>query len=104
MSTDHVPMTREGYDKLKAELDHMQNIRMIEVTKRIVGLDRMTANGFGHGVLTQTQCVYFLPGGLELIHQLQDESARIGCLYKGWQGIEQKCALAKLTESNPEPR
>src|SRR5437764_2246952 len=35
MSTERVPMTREGYEKLKAELDRMQNVEMIEVTKRI---------------------------------------------------------------------
>src|SRR3954466_9447762 len=35
MSTDRVPMTREGYEKKKAELDRMQNIEMIEVAKRI---------------------------------------------------------------------
>jgi transcription elongation factor GreA len=35
MSTERIPMTREGYDKLKAELDQMQNGQMIEVTKRI---------------------------------------------------------------------
>jgi transcription elongation factor GreA len=28
-------MTREGYDKIKAELDHKQNVEMIEVAKRI---------------------------------------------------------------------
>jgi len=28
-------MTREGYEKLKAELDRLQNAEMIEVTKRI---------------------------------------------------------------------
>jgi transcription elongation factor GreA len=28
-------MTREGYDKLKADLDRMQNVEMIEVAKRI---------------------------------------------------------------------
>ena len=35
MSTDRIPMTREGYEKLKAELDHMQGVKMIEVTKRV---------------------------------------------------------------------
>src|SRR5689334_21131876 len=35
MANDRVPMTREGYEKLKADLDRMQNIEMIEVTKRI---------------------------------------------------------------------
>src|SRR6266566_7740228 len=35
MSIDRVPMTREGYEKLKADLDRMQNGEMIEVAKRI---------------------------------------------------------------------
>ena len=32
---DRIPMTREGYEKLKADLDRMQNVEMPEVTKRI---------------------------------------------------------------------
>src|SRR4051794_15186936 len=35
MTNDRVPMTREGYDKLKADLGRMQSLEMIEVTKRI---------------------------------------------------------------------
>src|SRR6478672_1303704 len=35
MADDRVPMTREGYDKLKAELDRLRNAEMIEVTKRV---------------------------------------------------------------------
>jgi transcription elongation factor GreA len=35
MSIDRVPMTQEGYDKLRADLDRMQNFEMIEVAKRI---------------------------------------------------------------------
>lgn len=35
MSIERVPMTREGYEKLKADLDRMQNTEMIEVAKRI---------------------------------------------------------------------
>lgn len=35
MTIDRIPMSPEGFEKLKAELDHMQNIQMIEVTKRI---------------------------------------------------------------------
>jgi transcription elongation factor GreA len=35
MAEDRIPMTREGYEKLKAELEHMANIEMIEVTKRV---------------------------------------------------------------------
>lgn len=35
MSIERIPMTREGYEKLKADLDRMQNSEMIEVAKRI---------------------------------------------------------------------
>ena len=35
MPVDRIPMTREGYDKLRAELDRMQGAEMIEVTKRV---------------------------------------------------------------------
>jgi transcription elongation factor GreA len=35
MADDRIPMTREGYDKKKAELDQMQNVDMIEITKRV---------------------------------------------------------------------
>jgi transcription elongation factor GreA len=32
---DRIPMTREGYEKLKTELDRMQHAEMIEVARRI---------------------------------------------------------------------
>jgi transcription elongation factor GreA len=35
MTTERVPMTREGYEKLKADLDRMQHSEMIQVAKRI---------------------------------------------------------------------
>ena len=35
MSHERIPMSREGYEKLKADLDRMQNAEMIEVAKRI---------------------------------------------------------------------
>jgi len=35
MANERVPMTREGYEKLRADLDRMQNVEMIEVAKRI---------------------------------------------------------------------
>ncbi len=35
MSSDRVPMTREGYDKLKTDLERMQTVEMVEVAKRI---------------------------------------------------------------------
>lgn len=35
MSNERIPMTREGYEKLKADLDRMQSTEMIEITKRV---------------------------------------------------------------------
>jgi transcription elongation factor GreA len=35
MTADRIPMTREGYDKLKAELDRLRNVEMIAVTTRV---------------------------------------------------------------------
>jgi transcription elongation factor GreA len=35
MSIERIPMTREGYEKVKADLDRMQNGEMLEVAKRI---------------------------------------------------------------------
>jgi transcription elongation factor GreA len=35
MTNDRVPMTREGFEKLKADLDRMESVEMIEITKRI---------------------------------------------------------------------
>src|SRR6266567_3253433 len=35
MSDERIPMTKEGYEKKKAELDRMTNFEMIEVAKRI---------------------------------------------------------------------
>src|SRR5256885_11050335 len=35
MANERVPMTREGFEKLRADLDRMQNAEMIEVAKRI---------------------------------------------------------------------
>jgi transcription elongation factor GreA len=33
--TDRIPMTRAGYDKLKAELDQMQNVEMLALEDRV---------------------------------------------------------------------
>src|SRR5215471_6132650 len=35
MTVERIPMSKEGYEKLKAELDRMQHQDMLEVTKRI---------------------------------------------------------------------
>lgn len=35
MADDRIPMTRDGYDKLKAELDRLRNVEMIAVTTRV---------------------------------------------------------------------
>jgi transcription elongation factor GreA len=35
MSNDRIPMTREGYEKLKTDLDRMKNVEMVEMAKRV---------------------------------------------------------------------
>ncbi len=35
MPIDQIPMTLEGYEKKKADLDRMKNSEMIEITKRV---------------------------------------------------------------------
>ena len=35
MSDDRIPMTKEGYEKQKADLDRMKSVEMIEAAKRI---------------------------------------------------------------------
>ena len=35
MADDRIPMTREGYDKMRAELDRLRGPMMIEITQRV---------------------------------------------------------------------
>lgn len=35
MASGRIPITREGYDRKKAELDRLKNVEMIEIAKRI---------------------------------------------------------------------
>src|SRR5437867_11543205 len=35
MPNERIPMTREGYDKLRGELDRLQHTEMLAVTKRV---------------------------------------------------------------------
>ena len=35
MADDRIPMTRDGYDKLKGELERLRTVEMIAVTKRV---------------------------------------------------------------------
>src|SRR5437660_69480 len=41
MENERIPITREGYEKLKADLDRMQNHEMTEVAKRIASAREM---------------------------------------------------------------
>ena len=35
MSTDRIPMSKEGYEKKKAELDHLKNVEMSKITEQV---------------------------------------------------------------------
>jgi transcription elongation factor GreA len=41
MTNERVPMTKEQYEKLKAETDRLQNVTMTEVTKRVAAARAM---------------------------------------------------------------
>jgi len=41
MANERIPMSREGYEKLKADLDRMQNVEMIQVARRIAAAREM---------------------------------------------------------------
>ena len=41
MADDRIPMSRDGYEKKKAELDRMMNFDMIEIAKRIAAAREM---------------------------------------------------------------
>ena len=38
---DRIPITREGYEKQKAKLYHMENVEMIEITRRVAAAREM---------------------------------------------------------------
>jgi transcription elongation factor GreA len=51
MTTERVPMTQEQFNKLKTEIDRMQNIEMIEITKHVAearGMGDLSENAEYH--------------------------------------------------------
>ncbi len=73
MSNERIPMSREGYDKKKAQFDHMKNVQMIEITKRVATAREMgdlSENAEYHAAREDQ-------GMLQArIRQLEDELAR----------------------------
>ncbi len=73
MTIERIPMSREGYDKKKAQLDQMKNVQMIEVTKRVATAREMgdlSENAEYHAAREDQ-------GMLQArIRQLEDELAR----------------------------
>jgi transcription elongation factor GreA len=73
MSNERIPVSREGYDKKKAQLDHMKSVQMIEVTKRVATAREMgdlSENAEYHAAREDQ-------GMLQAkIRQLEDELAR----------------------------
>ncbi len=83
MAIDSVPMTREGYEKLKSDLDRMQNFEMIEVAKRIA-----TARDFGD-----------LSENAEYHAAREDQ----GMLQARIDALKDKLARANIVEKNDIP-
>jgi transcription elongation factor GreA len=73
MSNERIPMSREGYDKKKAQLDHMKSVQMIEITKRVAtarDMGDLSENAEYHAAREDQ-------GMLQAkIRQLEDELAR----------------------------
>ena len=73
MSDDRIPMTRDGFDKKKAELDHLKGPVMIEMTKRVAAardLGDLSENAEYHAAREDQ-------GQLQAkINQLQDQLVR----------------------------
>ena len=73
MSTDRIPMSKEGYDKLKAQLDTMKNEDMPRIAEQI-------AQARGYGDLSENaefDAAVEAQGMLQArINELQDKLAR----------------------------
>jgi transcription elongation factor GreA len=71
--SDRIPMTRDGYEKRKAELDRMKNFEMIEIGKRVAAardLGDLSENAEYHAAREDQ-------GMLQAkVNQLQDELNR----------------------------
>jgi transcription elongation factor GreA len=71
--SDRVPMTREGYEKRRADLDRMKNVEMIEIGKRVAAareLGDLSENAEYHAAREDQ-------GMLQArVNQLQDELNR----------------------------
>ena len=73
MADDRVPMSRDGYDKKKAELDHLTNVAMIEIAEQIAA-----ARAFGDlSENAEYHAAREKQGMIEAkINQLRDQLAR----------------------------
>ena len=78
MSIDRVPMTKEGYEKRKAELDRMMGHDMIEITKRVAAardLGDLSENAEYHAAKEQQ-------GWIEArVAELEDKISRADVIY-----------------------
>jgi transcription elongation factor GreA len=73
MSTDRIPMSKEGYDKLRAQLDKMKNEEMPQIAEQIA-----LARGFGDlSENAEFEAACEAQGMLQArINDLQDKLAR----------------------------
>src|SRR5438105_5300866 len=94
MENERIPITREGYEKLKADLDRMQNSEMIEVAKRIATAREMgdlSENAEYHAAREDQ-------GMLQArIDALKDKLSRAIFMEKGAQGSDTVIFGARVT-------
>jgi len=94
MSEDRIPMTREGYDRLKADLDRMQNVEMIAVAERIATareLGDLSENAEYHAAREDQ-------GMLQArVDALKDKLSRATFFEKGMQSLDSVTFGARVT-------
>ena len=82
MSEDRIPTTRAGYDKKRAELDHLQGFDMIEITKRVASardMGDLSENGDYHAAKDEQGHMEGRIRHLEhLLHPLNHEIFEVG--------------------------
>src|SRR5262245_38218638 len=84
MSSERIPMTREGYEKLRTELQRMETVEMIEVTKRVAAARDM--------------------GDLSENAEYHAERERQGQLQAQIDQLKSKLASAVIVDPNNLPR
>jgi transcription elongation factor GreA len=106
MADDRIPMTREGYEKLKGELSHLNDVKMIEVTKRVASardLGDLSENAEYHAAREDQGMnearIRVLEHHLSTAVVVEDADAKDGAVALGSKVSFKDAATDKVTEA-----